>query len=527
MAESRSLHADLYANARIWTQWGAVPTADAMVVADGRVRWVGREAELGTGLPLTRHDLGGRTVWPALGDAHTHFLWYALLRQRIDLRGAPDLPTALDRLRRFAAGLPEGAWLQGHGWNENEWREPRLPSRLDLDAVTQRPAALTRADGHLVWANSAALAAAGVGADTPDPAHGHIDRDESGAPTGILRESAMRLVLDRVPPPSLAERLRAVRAGQAEAHHLGIGSLHTMEDHQTVEALQAAHDGGELLLRVTVLQPVSSLGHLVALGLRCGFGDEWLRLGQLKVFADGSLGSRTAWMVEPFEDDAGNRGIAALDEAGLRETLGAAHAAGWPCAVHAIGDAANRAVLEALAGVGRCESAYPDRIEHVQIIRPEDMPRLAEVGAIASMQPVHVSTDWRVADRLWGARSRWSYAWRSVAAAGATLAFGSDAPVEPLNPWAGLQVAVTRRGLDGLPADGWYPEERLSLAEALRGFTLGVARAGGQTQAGMLAPGSPADFIVLDVDPFASPAEQLGSLRPLQTIVGGTLVCCA
>ncbi|MHB0878342.1 MAG: amidohydrolase [Anaerolineae bacterium] len=524
MAIREAMAADLYANARIRTQAETVPDADAMIVTGGRVNWVGREDDLGTGLPLRRHDLWGATVWPALGDAHTHFLWYALLRQRIDLRGATDLVDALGQVREYAAAWPERQWLQGHGWNENEWREGTLPSRLDLDSVTDRPAAFTRADGHLVWVNSAALAAVGVGADTPDPAHGHIDRDEHGMPTGILRESAMHLVLDRVPPPTLAERLAAVRAGQEEAHGLGLASLHTMEDRETLEALQAAHDSGDLKLRVTVLLPVARLDSLQALGLRCGFGDEWLRLGQLKVFSDGSLGSRTAWMLEPFEDDAANRGIAALDEAGLRQTIGAAHAAGWPCAVHAIGDAANRAVLDALAGVPRVAGTYPDRIEHVQIIRPEDMRRLAGLGVVASMQPVHVSTDWRVADRLWGVRSRWSYAWRSVAEAGAVLAFGSDAPVESLDPWAGLQVAVTRRGLDGLPEGGWYAQERLDLAAALSGFTTGVARAGGQNQGGRLAPGSPADFIVLDRDPFTLPPESLGGVEPVRTVIGGETV---
>lgn len=522
MTRVHDLSADLYVNARIRTQWAAMPVADAMVVAQGFVRWVGHEADLGTGLGLTRHDLAGAVVWPALGDAHTHFLDHSLLSRRVDLRGAADLAAALERVRRALAGRGQG-WLQGHGWNENEWREPRLPTRHDLDAISDRPVVLSRADGHMAWVNGAALAAAGIGSDTPDPAGGQIDRDEAGQPTGILRDGAMGPVFERVPTPTLAERIEALRTGQAEALSLGLVSVHMMEGAEALEALQALHRQGELRLRATVLLPIRLLSHLKALGMTCGFGDDRLRLGQLKLFADGSLGSRTAWMLEPYQDDAANRGIAVLDERALRDAIADAHTAAWPCAVHAIGDAANRAVLAALAVAPRLTGTVPDRIEHVQTLRPEDMAHFASLGVVASMQPVHVSTDWRVADRLWGARSRWSYAWRSLADAGATLAFGSDAPVEPLNPWAGLQVAVTRRGLDGTPAGGWYAQERLSLDEALRGFTKGVAAAAGRPDGGSLAPGSHADFVVLDDDPFALPEEQLAGVRPRQTYVGGEL----
>ena len=515
----------LYHGGLVYRSGASEDVGEALLVSGARVRWVGRAADLGTAAVDRRVDLAGRVVLPGLMDAHTHLLSHGLLGQRVDLRGVRSEQDAANQVAAYAAAHPAKRWIVGHGWNESLWPGARSPSRKSLDlAVPDRPVLLSRADGHLVWVNSRALAEAGIGDDTPDPPGGVIDRDQEGHPTGILREKAARLVHDRIPSASLHERLQALRAAQAEAHSLGLVGVHAMEGSEALEALQVLHENGELTLRVLLLPPWGDLEHFRALGLRAGFGSEWLRLGQLKLFADGSLGSHTAWMLAPFEGEPANTGVALHSRAELTEQIRIAHAAGWPCAVHAIGDAANRATLDAFETAPPAGIPLPDRIEHVQIIHPQDIPRLGRLGVVASMQPAHVATDWPLATRLWGERARYSYAWRSLLRAGAALAFGSDAPVEPLNPWTGLQVAVTRRDLEGDPLEGWHPQEALALSEALAAFTEGVARAAGDAQGGHLAPGTRADFVVLEQDPFAMAPEELGLVRPLATVVGGNVV---
>jgi len=518
----------LYRNGRIYTQHAGCPWAEAMLVVGGRIQWVGQDRDAGTGAAERTVDLGGRRVLPGLMDAHAHFLSYALLlptAQGLNLRDIPTLAGTVTRVAEYAAERPEQAWIEGHGWNENSWVERRLPSRHDLDSVLPgRPVVLRRADGHLIWVNTCALEMAGISDDMPDPAGGKIDRDEHGRLTGILRERAISLVTSKMPAPTLLERAEALRAAQREALSYGLVGVHTMEGSESLEALQLLRSRGELVLRVLVLLPVEALDQLKLLGLRPGFGDDRLRLGQLKLFADGSLGSHTAWMLAPYEGEAHYAGIPVQPAEELARLIGEAHAAGWPCAVHAIGDAANRAVLDAFERAPAVDGTLPDRIEHVQILHPDDLPRLGRLGVIASMQPAHVATDWALADRLWGERCRWGYAWRSLLASRAVLAFGSDAPVESINPWPGIQVAVTRRDLNGQPAPGWYPEESLTLAEAIAAFTRGVAAAGGQPDEGRLAPGCRADFIVLEEDPFAASPEGLKRLRPVATVIGGKLV---
>lgn len=515
----------LYTNGRIYTQDPTTPWAEAMLVSDGRVEWVGRAVDVGVGLSAERVDLNGGTVIPALGDAHTHFMAYALLRQQVDLRGTRSEEEAVQRVADYAARYPDRPWIQGHGWNEHLWEGKRLPTRASLDAVVpDRPVVLSRIDGHVVWVNTRALEAAGLTDGTPNPPGGELERDESGRLTGILRETARKLIHDCVPAPSLADRVEALRLAQQEALALGLAGVHVIEDHEALEALQVLHANDELLLRVLFLLPISALEHLRAVGLQAGFGDAMLRLGQLKIFADGTLGSRTAWMLDPFEHEPDNRGMPIYTPEELNTLVQEAHRAGWPCAIHAIGDAANRAALDALEHAPPSNTTLPDRIEHVQLIHPDDMVRLARLGVVASMQPIHMASDWRLADYWWGPRARWSYAWRSLKRLGAVLAFGSDVPVEPLDPWPALAVAVTRRDLSGLPEGGWYPDEALSLAEALEGFTVGVACAAGNRKGGRLVAGAPADFLVLDQNPFDLAPEALAQLRPRMTVVGGRVV---
>lgn len=515
----------LYANARIHALASAPSIAQAMLVSDGRIRWIGPADDLGVGAADTEVRLDGAVVLPGLIDAHTHFLAYALQKGRVDLRDAPSEAAAVRRVVQYARTHPERVWIEGFGWNEHLWPDGRLPSRASLDeALPNRPVALSRIDGHLLWVNSMALRIASISPDTPEPPGGALDRDAAGRLTGILRETARTLIFDAIEPPTMAERLAALREAQAEAHAFGLTGVHTMEDDDSLEALQELRDQGSLRLRVLFLPPIDVRKSLRAVGLQPGAGDEWLRLGQLKLFADGSLGSRTAWMLEPYEDDLNNTGIPTHAPEELEALIREAHELGWPVAVHAIGDAAVRTTLDALERVPRATSRLPDRIEHVQVLHPNDVVRFAEGGIVASMQPIHMASDWPLASRFWGKRARWSYAWRTLAGSGAELAFGSDAPIESLNPWPNLQVAVTRRDLDGRPREGWYSEEALPLGTALAGFTRGAAVAAGEPGGGRLVPGARADCIILARDIFEQDPHALNELRPIATIVGGHVV---
>jgi hypothetical protein len=342
----------------------------------------------------------------------------------------------------------------------------------------------------------------------------------------------MKLVHSIIPPPSRAERIAALRLAISEALSYGLTALHVppatnpSDGPETLIDLQTLHAAGELKIRVLAHLAGAHLDHTIALGLRSGLGDDWLRIGGLKLFADGSLGSESAHMLRPYEG-RDHTGIAVIPPAELREIVTRANAHGMSVVVHAIGDAANRSVLDAIAAARATAIPLrlPNRIEHCQILDPNDIPRFAELGVIASMQPIHCTADMVMADRLWGSRCATSYAWRSLLSAGATLAFGSDAPVETLDPWAGIHAAVTRQTTDGRPEGGWYPEQRLTLSEAIAAYCIGPTIAGADAdRRGRLRPGMLADLAVLNGDPFQLPASQLYTLHAELTMVGGQIV---
>jgi predicted amidohydrolase YtcJ len=429
--------------------------------------------------------------------------------------------------------LPAGEWILGHGWNQNEWPEG-FGSAADLDdAAPDHPVYLTAKSLHAAWANTAALHQAGISRQTQDPPDGLIQRDQDGSPTGILFETAMELVASRAPEPSVEQVSQAIRRALPVLLQMGITSVHDFDRRRCFAALQSLHAGGELSLRVVKSLPLEDLPHAAALGMQTGFGDDFLRIGSIKAFADGALGPRTAAMLQPYEDEPENRGMLMLDAEDLFEHGRLAVENGLSLAVHAIGDRANHEVLNAYAQLREYERArrpglppLRHRIEHVQLIHPGDAPRLASLGVIASMQPIHATSDMQMADRYWGERAALAYAWRTQLDRGATLAFGSDAPVESPNPFWGLHAAVTRRREDGSPgAAGWVPAQRLSAAEAFRAYTLAPAYAAGlENRLGRLAPGYLADLLVLDTDPFECDPEQLRDIRPLATMVGGNWV---
>ncbi len=515
-------------NARIYSAEEKVPTAEAMAVRDGRILAVGRmgdvQALAGPGTRLV--DLGDRAVIPGLIDAHVHLLSFALGLNRAKLSGAVSLEEALGRVRLAVERAEPGEWVLGNGWDKNSWG--RLPNRWDLDAVSpSHPVFLVSKDMHTGWANSMALGLAGVGRDTPNPTGGEIVRDpESGEPTGLLRESATRPVFEAVPEPS-AERCEAALAEALRiAVSKGLTGIQIPEGPRTFATLQQLKARGDLPLRLYCHLQREYLQDAVRLGVRTGFGDEWLRLGHLKLFLDGALGSQTAHMLEPY-DGTENRGIETLSREDLADLVSTAAAAGIAPAIHAIGDAANRIALDVLEATARLwrRAGLRPRIEHVQLLHLADAHRLGELGVVASMQPVHQPSDWRVADRFWGERSRLSYAWRTVLDSGAILAFGSDCPVEPIDPMLGLHAAVTRQTIEGLPPGGWYPEQRLAPLEALRAFTFGPAYASGEESIkGTLAAGKLADFVVLSQDPMSGPPELFLQVSVDATLVGGRVV---
>lgn len=472
-------------------------------------------------------DLGGRAVTPGLVDAHVHFQWYALNLQRIDLFEVPTLEEALRRVEAAAAEMEGDGWLQGRGWTQDVWPSRAFPTAADLDRVAPDvPVYLIHKSGHAAWANSRALRLAGVTADTPDPDGGQIQRDERGRPTGILFETAMNLVSERIPEPTVAEVADAMRAAQEQCWQLGLTGLHDFDGRSSFQALQTLRHNGELGLRVIKNIPAHLLEHAAAVGLRSGFGDDWLRIGAIKIFADGALGPRTAYMIEPYEGEPDNRGIAVTDKEEMMAIAVEASANGLGLTIHAIGDRANHDVLDVYEAVREVEQVegrprLRHRIEHVQIIHPDDKDRLAELDVIASVQPSHATADMEMADRYWGERARYSYAWRTMLESGATLVFGSDAPIESIAPLPGLYAAVARRRPDGAPGPaGWYPEQRLTLAEAVHAFTRAAAVTGGrEAYQGMIAPGYLADLTIFGRDIFSAPAEAL-----LETEIAGTLV---
>jgi predicted amidohydrolase YtcJ len=514
------------------------PRASAIALRGERILALGDDAAMRALLaPGGRAlDLHGRAVYPGFVDAHIHFDWYSLARQGVDAE-TPTLEEALARVAARAAQTPPGEWISGQGWNQSVWGSGAFPTAADLDRVAPaHPVMLRAKSGHAAWVNTLALARAGVTAATPDSPGGSLARDAHGAPSGILFEDAVDLVTRRMPARTPEASAAAMHDAFPGAWQAGLTGIHDFDTVRAFVAYQLLRERGELGLRVVKSIPKDHAREAIAAGLRSGFGDHWLRIGNVKVFADGALGPRTAAMFEPFIGEPGNRGIVTTDKEELYELASQASAAGLSMTVHAIGDRANHDVLDVLQAVRAEEAARgvpPEqrrhRIEHVQALHPMDFRRLAELRVIASMQPLHATSDMLLADRYWGARSAGAYALRTQLDAGAILAFGSDCPVEVFHPLRGIHAAVTRRRLDGSPGpDGWYPEQRLSVAEAIRGFTWGAAYAAGlEHELGTLAAGKLADLVVLDEDLFAVDPMHIPDVPVAGTMIGGRFVWSA
>jgi len=512
------MHADIVLyNGLIWTGTASSFHPSAIAIRDGRVFAVGDDDDMrllcGPGGEVT--NLGGRTVVPGLVDAHVHLSNYARFLQNVDLNDALSAQHAAELVGARASELPGGRWVLGSGWDQNRWPDREFPTAAQLDALVPRhPVYLTARSGHAAWVNSAALRQAGITASTSDPPHGRLGRDEVGTPDGMLFEGpAMDLVARHIAQPTPEELAEAVLAAIQRAHRGGLTGIHDFDGSLAFKAYQLLKARGDLTLRIVKNIPVEHLDAAIEVGLRWGFGDDWLRIGGVKTFADGALGPRTAWMVQPYEGEPDNYGICVTDPEEMKENVSRASAAGLPSTIHAIGDRAVHHVLDVFEAVRAEESqrgipptTIRHRIEHVQIIQPQDAGRLAELGLIASMQPNHAISDMLMADRYWGERANFAYNWRLQLDAGAVLALGSDAPIEPIEPLPNIQAAVTRRRPDGFPGPaGWRSSARgcLTVEEALRGFTTGPAYAAGmEDRLGQLAPGFLADLVVLERDIF-------------------------
>jgi len=518
-----------------WTVDAAHPQAEALAIHGSRIIAVGSDADIAKWIgPGTKQiDARGKSVLPGFIDAHVHFTSGGGEISGVHLRDAATPQEFSRRIGEHAKKLPKGEWMLGGTWDHELWGGTPLPSHDWVDALTpDTPVFVTRYDGHMAMANGVALRLAGITRDTKDPPGGTIVRDKDGNPTGLMKDAAMDLVYRVMPAPSEEKLLRMARAGMDEARRFGVTSIHDISSTEDVRAYQVLAARGELTLRIYCITPLPQWEAPATAGLRAGFGNDWIHLGALKGFADGSLGSTTALFEQPFTDapqTAGLPNAMMLPEGNMLKMALGADKAGLQIAVHAIGDKANRIMLDVYTEVAKQNGPRDDRrwrIEHAQHLRPEDFARFAQLGLIASVQPYHAIDDGRWAEKRIGhERCKTTYAFRTLLDHGVHLAFGSDWTVAPLNPMLGLYAAVTRATLDGKNPNGWFPEQKLTLKEAIEAYTMGSAYAEfAEKQKGSLAPGKLADVVILDSDLFSIPPEKIKDASVRYTVVGGKIV---
>ncbi|HWE22393.1 MAG TPA: amidohydrolase [Myxococcales bacterium] len=511
----------------------------AIALRGDRVVAIGDDAERNVAAPTRIVELRGRLVTPGMNDAHCHFGPGGLSMLEVDLRGASSLAEIESRVRAAASKAAPGEWILGRGWDQTRLPRSQLgtggwPTKETLDrAAPANPVYLRRVDGHTGWVNSRALQLAGVDSSTRDPGGGEIVRNARGAATGILKETAEDLVSSVVPEPAPEKVRRGILAALDLAARTGVTSVQTSTTAAEVDTYRALLSEGRLTVRVYGWFPltIDTVRELEQRGIKAATGDAWIRTGLVKAYADGTLGSRTAYMLEPYSDDPSTRGIQRIPASEMDALVLAADRVGLQVAVHAIGDAANREVLDAIERAqkttGRRGARH--RIEHAQVLDAADIPRFARLGVIASMQPTHATSDMRWAeDRIGHARAEeGAYAWRKLLLADTRIAFGTDFAVEPLDPVEGLYSAVTRqsRQRPGIPPGGWFPEERLSMEEAIALYTAGSAYAEFQeTEKGTLEPGKLADLVVWDRDLLTIAPQEILQVKPSMTVVGGRIV---
>jgi predicted amidohydrolase YtcJ len=485
-------------------------------------------------------DLDGKLVLPGMMDVHFHYYEWAMGRLNLNLAGLRSFQELIDLVKSAASEKPAGDWILGQGFNEADWPENRMPTRDDLDAAAPaHPVVLWRCDLHLAVVNSLALKRAGIDASTPDPAEGVITKDHSGRPNGILRELAINLVKDAIPGLSNDEIIAAMRDGMPVLHSLGITGVHDIrlmggiEGATALGAWQRLRESGDLNLRSWVTLPGERIDEAVALGLRTGLGDDRLRIGHVKFFADGGMGARTAWMIEPYLD--ADHGMPLTSMTKLQEAVEKANQAGLAVAIHAVGDRTNRELIEVFEKLSKQRSeagksgfgppAVAHRIEHVQMIRAEDLKRLACLDLVACVQPHNLILDMSMIDESVGSKAGYAYTFRDMLDAGITLCLSSDAPVCNPNPLVNIHAAVTRCRQDGTPTGGWYPRQKISVEEAVRAYTLTPALAGGVIdRLGSITAGKQADLIVIDRNIYDVDPTEIAGAKVDMTLFDGKIV---
>ena len=524
-------------DAKIWTVDTARPTAEAVAVLGDRIVAVGSESEIAAwrGPKTTVIDAHGKRLLPGFNDAHVHFVSGGMQLDSVQLNDATSAAEVKRRVGERAAQTPKGEWITGGDWDETKWNPPRLPTRELIDPVTgDRPVFLSRYDGHMGLANSAALRAAGITRATPDPAGGVIVRDQRGEPTGALKDAAADLMDRVIPPLNHEQRVRAVRRALAHAASVGVTSVqHMVTEFEDIAVYAELLERGELTTRIYAAPLITQVDEVLKVGVRHAFGGPYLRIGALKAFADGSLGSRTAYFYEPFLDEPTNHGLLSDEMQPLsliRERMMKADAAGLQLCTHAIGDRGISSVLDLYAEVERAHAGSPEdrrwRIEHAQHMAEKDFERMGGLHVIASVQPYHAIDDGRWAEaRIGHDRASRTYAFRTLLDHGVRLAFGTDWDVAPLNPLLGLYAAVTRATLDGKHPAGWFPEQKLTIQEAIEAYTMGSAFAEFQDrEKGSITPGKLADMVLLSEDILTIEPAKIRAVKVLKTIVGGKLV---
>lgn len=528
-ASAPSVEADtIYFNGVVWSSHEQDHTFDAIAFRGDRIVYVGNDPD--RVVADARVDLAGRFVMPGIIDSHTHFLEGGAGLLSVDLRDAATKEQFISRLVNAADGSP-GRWILNGNWDHTLWGG-ELPHRDWLDADTvDTPIFVMRIDGHMGFANSHALALAGIDERTPDPIGGEIVRDASGRPTGVLKDKAVSMIVEAIPSPTEEELLDYLTAAQSHALSYGMTEVHVMpgfaDESRTLQTFQTAHQRGLLKIRVRLYSPISQWQQVAERVAREGRGDALLRWEGVKLFTDGALGSSTAWFHEPYSDDPKNTGFPIISMEELKQSLQGAHAAGLPMALHAIGDRAIDSLLDAVETLdGWSAETARTRIEHFQHPTQAAIDRAARLGIILSVQPYHAVDDGRWAEAKIGAsRASTTYPFKGILAAGGLMAFGSDWPVAPLSPFLGMQAAVTRQTIDGANPEGWYPLQKVSVEQALKAYTAVPAYAvGDESSGGALAVGKRADVAILDDDPRRIAPETLRDVTVWQTIINGEVV---
>lgn len=518
----------LFYNGNFYTGDKTLPTCEAVAVLGDKIIAVGASKELMKEFGhFDRIDLRGKRVLPAFSDAHTHFLSYCLKQDQIDLNGIDSPERCLRIVQEKIRSTPKGQWIKGSGWNQNLWNPVKYPTRYDLDKISpDHPVCLEARDAHTSWVNSLGLKLAGINRSSTFEATGEIVKDSHGEPTGIIKEEARRLVWDAMGEESAEQRVNALRKGMKLAYQNGLSGVHCMETIKDFEAYQILAQRDELKLRVNFYLPIRYLDHVIELGMKSGFGNEWVRFAGMKIFLDGTLGSQTAHMIAPFDNVTPDQyGTDILSQEKVNElVLKAAHH-DIACAIHAIGDMANRKALKAYENQKRLlpEKPLRQRIEHCQLIHPDDLARFGQLDVIASMQSIHIPEDIDAANKFWGNRARWAYPFRSLLKTGAVLALGSDVPIETCNVFEGIYAAMKRTKRND--AKSWYPEESITLPEIIHAYTMGAAFASGEESIkGSISVRKFADMMILSDDIFACVPEAIPNILVEMMVIGGEVV---